>query len=178
MHQATLPERKSTRRMKKPTQRLRKFDFNRHRRHLVLIFVVWVSLERSLWFDLSVFCLHGFLVMISPFGLISLFFVFMGFWVWPLSLVWSLCFFFIFLCFLNSCFGFLFNLSLFYLFIYLFIFVFVGFMVCLRTFVCFKFDFWVFLWNSSLTDLISMWIFIEIEFLILDLLQWTRVSYT
>ena len=42
--------------------------------------MVWVSFERSLWFDLFVFCLHGFM------GLIFLYFFVFVFWVSPFDL--------------------------------------------------------------------------------------------
>ena len=133
------PERKSTTRMKKPTQRPQKLDFNCCPRHLVLISLV------------CCFCLRG----LGFVRKISLFFVFMGFWVWSFS-VFCLCGFLylIFLCF----------------------FVFVGFMVfCL--FACvhlcvWSFDLWVFYRLEFPMN------FTEIKYVILTLLQWTWISMT
>ena len=124
-------ERKSTTRMKKPTQRPRELDFNRCCHHLGLISLV------------CCFCLRGLC------------------FIRKISLVWSLCFCLhgflglIFLCLLSSCFGFLYLIFLCLIFVGFFVFL----LVCFFMFLCLKFWFLGYLlWNSSLTDSSSMWI--------------------
>ena len=135
------PERKSTTRMKKPTQRLEELDFNHYCRHLGSITLV------------CCFCLRG----LGFVRKISLFFVFMGFWIWSFW-VWSFSVFclrgflyLIFLCFFVS-----------------------WFFACLLVYVC---VFQVLIYGFSI-DSSSQWIFIEIKSVILALLQWTRISMT
>ena len=143
--------------MKKPTQRPPELDFN-HRRHCHLGLISLVCC----------FCLRG-----------------LGF-VRKISLVWSICFlsswiygfdlslFFVFLFWVSLFFVFVFWVSLFFCLceFHGLIFVFCLF-ACVRLCVSSS-DFWVIFCETR----VSQTNFIEIKSVILELLQWTRVSNT